>query len=60
MKKELTRIESKIYHYQDGKKVDGAPAGVRGDLSGVQGDLDECDIAEKDRAKGIYINDLIK
>jgi len=32
---------------------------VRGYFTGVTGDLDECGLTAGDRAKGIYINELI-
>jgi len=47
MKKALTRIESKIWHFVNGEKVIGAHAnlsgyvssGLRGDVSGLSGDV---------------------
>ena len=60
MKKALKRIEYKIWHYQDGKTVGGAPSGVRGDLSGVRGEIDDCEITDEERKRGISIKELIK
>ena len=76
MKKALERIEKKYYYYdKDGKKIEGEiPPGIRGDLSGIRGnlthvrgnlsgvwgDLNECEITDTDRRKGIDVKDLIK
>ena len=80
MKRALKRILI-MYHIVDGRRVEGPPAGVTGDLSGVRGnlsgitgdltgvwgdltgvwgDLDECGLTAGDRAKGIYISELIE
>lgn len=47
-------------------KIEGDVSNVRGDMSGIFGDvtvirgnLDECGITQKDRIKGINIQDLI-
>ena len=66
MKKALTKIGGTIYYYKNGVRVEGAPDGItgdlseiRGDLSGIRGNLDECEITDKDREKGITIDELI-
>ena len=53
MTKPLTRTPQKIYHYDDGAKVDGAHNRLTGDVSGLRGDVDEipdsarpCDISD--------------
>ena len=33
---------------------------LSGDCSGLSGDLDECDITEEERKKGIKISDLVR
>ena len=33
--------------------------GVSGDLTGVSGDVDLCEITDEERANGVHINDLI-
>jgi len=38
----------------------GDLTGVRGDLSGVSGNIDDCEITDEDRKKGISIDDLIE
>ena len=37
MKKALTRIEMKVWHVKDGKKVEGVRSGIRGDVSDISG-----------------------
>ena len=60
MLKKLQRKSSTIFHFVDGKRIEGAPPDVCGNLSGVSGDLDDCEISDDDREKGIDIEDLIK
>jgi hypothetical protein len=60
MKKMLEKSSTRIWHFIDGVKYESVPSGVRGDLTGVYGDLDYCEITNADRARGIDIADLIK
>ena len=53
MKKALRRIENKTYYYKDNIRVEGIPDDIRGNL-------DECEITDKDREKGIEIDELVK
>ena len=56
MKKLLTKNEYSIaqdyprkqslYYYEDGKRIEGVPKGISGDLTGISGNLDECEITE--------------
>ena len=39
MEKKLTRVKTNVYFYKDGKKIEGFPPRVSGDLSDVSGDL---------------------
>ena len=80
MKKALSRVTTKLYHYKGDIKVDGTNSemignctglygnctglygnctGLRGDCTGLRGDLDECDITDEDRKKGIDIAELV-
>ena len=67
MKAKLTRVENKTYYFdENGDRHDGVPvgirgdlAGIRGDLTGITGDLDDCEITEGDRLRGINIVELI-
>lgn len=72
MKKALTTITT-LYHYVDGEKVKGQNqdmngdcsdlwgdcSGLSGSCSGLSGNLDNCEITEEDREKGIHIRDLV-
>ena len=59
MKKMLSRFQSGVYHVAEGKRCEGPPSGVTGDLTGVTGDLDDCEISEAERAAGVDVSDLI-
>ena len=74
MIKALTKTEKKCWHFVDGKRIDGVPSclsgdvsGLRGDVSdlsgdvsGLSGDVDDCKITEGERKAGIKITDLIE
>ena len=66
MKKALSRVTTKLYHYKGDIKVDGTNSemignctSLNGDCSGLRGDLYECDITDEDRKKGIDIAELV-
>ena len=59
MKKALTRINSEKFYFVDGKKIQGTPERVRGNLSGVRGDIDDCELTDEDRKNGINIENLV-
>ena len=40
--------------------LSGYVTGLSGNVSGLSGDVDECEIEDEEREKGIDINDLIK
>jgi|688.fasta_scaffold40299_5 hypothetical protein len=51
--KPLRRMISAIYHYVDGQKIYGPPSSLRGDASGLSGDVSDipssarpCNIAD--------------
>ena len=65
MIKKLKRKTEQYWGYLSGvwgdlTEVSGNLTGVRGYLSGVSGDLDDCEITDEDRKKGISIDDLIE
>ena len=67
LKKALTRIQSKLWHFVDDNKIDGSNPNMIGDCSelignctGLIGDIDDCEIYDEDRACGISVSDLIK
>ena len=39
MEKKLTRVKTNVYFYKNGKKIEGFPPCVSGDLTGVSGSL---------------------
>ena len=53
MKKSLTRTPNKTYYYEDSERIEGVP-------KDISGNLDDCDITDEEREKGISINELIK
>ena len=74
MKKALRRVIQELYFYKGDEKILGVhskitgdiSSGLRGDISGIRGDVTNiqgnvnlCEITEKERKKGININDLI-
>lgn len=65
MIKKLKRKTEQYWGYLSGVWGDlsgvwGDLTGVRGDLSGVSGNIDDCEITDEDRKKGISIDDLIE
>ena len=74
MKAVLSLVKKELYHYVNGKRVEGVPTDLRGnvtdlsgdvsDLSGnvtgLRGDVDEAEITDKERQKGVNVKDLIK
>ena len=59
MKKALSRVTTKLYHYKGDIKVDGTDGEMIGNCTGLRGDLYECDITDEDRKKGIDIAELV-
>ena len=53
MKKALTKISniSRVWHYVGGKRVDGPPTNLSGDVSGLIGDVDDCDLTQSERER---------
>lgn len=80
MKRKLIKEQQELYHYVDGKRIEGPNKNMSGDCSWLYGncsrlngdcswlygdcsrlvgDLDECEITEEDRSRGIKISQLI-
>ena len=59
MLRKLSKSNATTWYYKDGARVPGHPPGVFGDLTGVRGDLDDCEITQEDRKAGIHISELI-
>lgn len=67
MKRNLTRAAtSGVYHFVDGKRVDGVHSrlsgdvsGLSGDVTGLRGDVDRCEITDAEREAGVRVEDLV-
>jgi len=60
MKKCLEKIKKELFYYNEkNNKIIGAHKNITGDVSGIRGDVDKANITEKEREKGINIEDLI-
>ena len=59
MLRKLSKSNATTWYYKDGAMVPGHPPGVRGNLTGVSGDLDDCKITQSDRYRGIDISELL-
>ena len=67
MKKALKRVEYKIWHFLNGNKVEGAPFGITGNLTGIRGaltsitgNLSDCELTEEERKRGVSVEELIE
>ncbi len=45
--------------YGDVSGIRGDVSGIYGDVSGIRGNVDDCEITEEDRKRGIDISELI-
>ena len=59
MKKTLKKTLSGVYHTKNGKKIEGLHSGLRGNVSGMRGDVNDCELTDEDREKGVDVKDLI-
>ena len=66
MKKLLKKEILCVYHYIDGKRIDGFPSYLRGNVTylrgnvtGLRGNVDECCLSHEDRLNGVDITELI-
>ena len=74
MKKALTKNQNKLYYYKAGiekivdykdkktypENISGNISKLSGNVTGIKGNLYDCEITDKDRKKGIDIQNLIK
>jgi hypothetical protein len=65
MERKLRR-EARVWHYVDGKRVEGCHSrivgnvtGITGDVTGISGDVDACGLTPEDRARGVNIYELV-
>ena len=64
MERKLTRIGCGITGIHDGIRGDvsgiiGDVSGICGNVSGIRGNLDECEIADDERADGVDVSRLV-
>ena len=61
MKKLLVRKEGCLYWCKGGVLVEGEslPPGLSGDCTYLSGDLDDCEISDKERESGVEISALV-
>lgn len=69
MKKALESIAAAghCWHFANGKRAEGAHAGLRGtlsrdlrgDVSGLRGDVDACEMTDADRETGVDVRTLV-
>ena len=52
MKRTLKKSQSKTWYFVAGKRVDGVPSGLRGNV-------DEAELTDEDRERGVNISELI-
>jgi len=58
--KELTKIDNELYYYDNGTKILIDKNNNATYPSNIWGNIDNCDISQEERLKGIDIEDLIK
>ncbi len=56
----VKNINNGIYYYKDSIKIKGAHKNIRGNVSGIRGDINDCEITPEERKKGVSIQELIK
>ena len=60
MKKALKRRENNLYYYKNGVRVEGVHSLIRGNVTGLAGNINDCQLAKAERKKGVNIKDLVE
>lgn len=62
MEKKLARKKDsyKTWYYANNEKKYGIHDGIRGDVSGISGDLNACGLSQNDRKEGVDIDMLVE
>jgi hypothetical protein len=60
MLKKLKKRESKTYKIKNGNWVGEQSPCLSGDISGISGDIDACEITPEERKKGFNVSELIE
>ena len=59
MKRALKKNNLLIWHYKNGERVSGCHDRLSGDVTGISGDVSDCDLTAMDRETGVKVEDLI-
>jgi len=59
MKPALKKTESQIYYFSEGRRIDGPHDLISGDVSGLSGDIDACELTDEERAAGVDVTKLV-
>lgn len=59
MIRKLRREKLEVYYYENDKKIVGVHSKIWGDVSGIRGNVDLCEITESERKRGIAVEKLI-
>jgi len=59
MKRMLVNKQGVIWHFVDGNRIEGCHDKISGYVTGLSGDVSDCDISVEDREVGVDIADLI-
>ena len=61
MKPMLTKAaQHPLYYYRSGMRIEGPHPGLRGNVTGLWGDLDDCEITDAERENGIAVATLVQ
>jgi len=61
MKAMLTKaVSPPLYYYRDVVRIKGPHPGLRGNVSGLWGDLDACGITDAEREHGVDVATLVR
>ena len=62
MKPMLTKAapRSLYYYYRNGIRIEGPHPELQGDVTGLQGDLDACEITDAEREAGVDVATLVR
>lgn len=66
MKKALWKSQNACWHFVDGLRIDGCHDNLTGDVTrlltgnvtGLTGDVDDCELSDADRVAGVNVTDL--
>ena len=61
MKRALTSIQDayRCWHFVNGERIFGPPPELLGDVTGLRGDADACELTDADREEGVSVHTLV-